>query len=134
MRNLIHCFIIMICLVSCSSSIQPEDLYGEWKYIKILNVHTPAESTTADEISAQAPSIRFTKSNELVIMWGGKPLSHGKFRLEGKMIRYTEDLEGGKTREFPFLVSKLTENEIVFETMESEATRITAKKVVKLTN
>ncbi|HEY0668385.1 MAG TPA: hypothetical protein VGD22_09440 [Sphingobacteriaceae bacterium] len=123
------CYFVALCLVSCSSSIKPEDLYGEWQYINILNVHNPAESTGEEEIAAQKPSILFTKNNDLVIMWGGKQFSHGKFRIDGKMIRYTENLPEGKTREFPFLVSELTEDKLVFETMESEATRVTAKKV-----
>lgn len=123
------CYVIALCLVSCSSSINPEDLYGEWQYINILNVRNPAESTGDEEIAAQKPSILFTKNKDLVITWGGKLLSHGKFRIDGKMIRYTENLPQGKTREFPFLVSELTEDKLVFETMESEATRVTAKKV-----
>lgn len=124
------CYALMLFVItSCSSALKPEDLYGEWKYTEILNVRTPSESTTADEIAAETPSIRFTDKNYLVIMWGGKQLSHGKFRVDGKMIRYTEDLPGGKTREFPFLVSVLTADKLVFETMTSEATRVTARKV-----
>lgn len=119
----------MLCLSSCSASVNPEDLYGEWKYVKILDVHTPAASTTPEEIAKASPAIRFTQNNDLVIIWGGKPLSQGKFRIEGKMIRYTEHLPGSKTREFPFLVSELTKDELVFETMESESTRVTAKRI-----
>lgn len=129
MKKLISCFAVLVCLVSCTSSIKPEDLYGEWKYVKILDVHNPAESTSEEEISAQSPSILFTKNNDLVIMWGGKQLSHGKFHLDGKMIQYNESLPGGKTREFPFLVSILTESELVFETMGVDATRVTAKRI-----
>lgn len=120
---------MIFCLVSCSSEIKKEDLVGEWQYLKILNVRNPVESTSAEEIAAQQPSIRFTPNNDLIIEWGGKQLSHGKFRVEGKLIRYSEQLSKGKTREFPFLVSELTADRLVFETMESEATRITAKKI-----
>lgn len=115
--------------ISCSSTIKPEDLYGEWKYVSILDVYNPSESTTAEEIAANSPSINFDKNNKLVIIWGGKPLSHGKFKMEGKMIRYTENLPGGKFREFPFLVSKLTKEELIFETMDKEAIRVTARRI-----
>lgn len=128
MRLLILCFCTSLCLASCSSAIKPENLYGEWEYVKILNVRNPAESTTAEELAVQKPAIRFTANNDLVIVWGGRQLSHGKFRIDGKMIRYTEELSAGKTREFPFLVSKLTQDELVFETMESEGTRVTARR------
>jgi uncharacterized membrane protein len=59
-------------------------------------------------------------------MWGGKVLSHGKFKTDGKNIRYTETLPDGKTREFPFWVMKLTDKEIVFETMGADGSRVTA--------
>jgi hypothetical protein len=129
MKKLISCFAVVICLVSCTSSIKPEDLYGEWKYVKILDVHNPAESTSEEEISAQSPSILFTKNNDLVIMWGGKQLSHGKFHIDRKIIRYKESLPGGKIREFPFQVSVLTKDELIFETIGSDATRVTAKRI-----
>jgi hypothetical protein len=62
-------------------------------------------------------------------MWGGKLLSYGTFRMEDNMIRYKEVLEGGTTREFPFLIKKISENRLVFETMEQDATRITAERI-----
>lgn len=128
MRKLIVCLIAGLFLLSCSSSVDPRELYGEWEYVKILNVRSPEESTTKEEIAEESPSIRFSENNDLVIMWGGKQLSHGKFRIEGNMIRYTENLPDGKTREFPFLISELTEDKLVFETMENQATRVTARR------
>ena len=50
-------------------------------------------------------------------MWGGKRLSHGKFRMEDSMIRYKENLEGGTTREFPFLIKEITNDKLVFENL-----------------
>jgi hypothetical protein len=48
--------------------------------------------------------------------------------MDGKMIRYTEFLEGGGKREFPFLIKELGEKELVFQTMEQNYTRVKAKK------
>jgi len=82
-----------------------------------------------DEVKANSPSIKFSGENDLVIIWGGRQLSNGKFRMEDRMIRYKENLEGGQTREFPFLVQKISADSLVFETMEHDFTRVTAVKV-----
>ncbi|HEY2582336.1 MAG TPA: hypothetical protein VGI43_11045 [Mucilaginibacter sp.] len=114
---------------SCKSSINPDNLYGKWKYIKVANPNAiPPDSVASDELALQAPYIQFTKSDSLIIIWGGKVLSHGKFRIDGQNIRYTETLADGKTREFPFWVSKLTDKEIIFETTTQDKSRVTAVK------
>jgi hypothetical protein len=121
--------VVLLFFAACKSSINPEDLYGKWKYIKVENPNaTPPDSVSSSDLQAQAPYIQFTKNNDLVIMWGGKVLSHGKFKTDGKNIRYTEALPDGKTREFPFWVMKLTDKEIVFETMGADGSRVTAVK------
>jgi len=120
---------ILLFFASCKSSISPEDLYGKWKYIKVENPHaTPPDSVSSSDLQAQAPYIQFSKNNDLIIMWGGKILSHGKFITDGKNIRYTESLPDGKTREFPFWVMKLTDKEIVFETLGQDGSMVTATK------
>lgn len=116
---------LFIFFASCSGSIEQNDLYGRWNYVKVVNAD-PEDITSDEEIKQQSPAIIFTASNELFIEWGGKQLSHGKYRLDGKMIRYTESLEGGRTREFPFLITKLSETELMFQTMEKNFTRVTA--------
>lgn len=121
--------LLVFMLVSCSGSINQDDLQGNWSYIKVESPSNPEENLTEQELLEQKPSISFTSHQDLTIMWGGKRLSYGKFRIEGNLIRYTENLSGGQTREFPFLVSKLTEKELVFETMEQNATRVTAIKI-----
>ena len=88
----------------------------------------PVYSLTREELIAQAPTILFSKDNKLVIEWGGKQLSHGTYRMDGKMIRYTEFLEGGGKREFPFLIKELGDKELVFQTMEQNYTKVKAKK------
>jgi hypothetical protein len=121
--------LISLLFVSCGSPVSPEELYGTWKYIKVEHPYkNPPELMPEAEVKAASASIRFTKDSSLVIMWGGSRLSHGKFRIEDKMIRYTENLPGGTTREFPFLVKELSAKKLVFETMEQDASRITATR------
>ena len=121
--------VVLLFFAACKSSINPDNLYGKWKYVKVANPNAvPPDSVASDELAAQAPYIQFSKSNDLVIMWGGKVLSHGKFRIDGYNIRYRESLDSGKSREFPFWVSKLTDKEIIFETKGQEGTRVNAIK------
>lgn len=130
--KIIYLLIGLFCfslLQSCTTHVNPEQLYGEWTYIKVENPNSnPPDSVTAAELAQQKPSIIFSKDNDLVIMWGGAKLSSGKFRIDKNMIRYTESLKDGNTREFPFLVSRLNEDQLVFETMEQSGTRVTAIK------
>lgn len=119
--------LLMISLASCTGSIEQKDLYGRWNYINVKNAD-PEDITTDEELKQQSPAIIFTENNDLIIEWGGKQLSHGKYKMEGKMIRYTEFLEGGRTRDFPFLISVLSDGKLVFETMEKNFTRVTAIK------
>ena len=120
-------FVVLALFTSCSESINSEDLYGRWNYIAVESFNPP-DSLTSNELIQQAPAIVFSKGNILVIEWGGKQLSHGTYKMDGKMIRYTESLEGGRKREFPFLIKELSENELVFQTMEQNFTRVKAKK------
>lgn len=116
------CFILAGC-----SSLEKEQLTGSWDYVQVESLNPASEDvTTASDLKQARPYIRFSKKNELQIFWAGELLSSGTYRLEGKMIRYKEDLKGGGEREFPFLVKSLTEKQIVFETMSSEGTRVTA--------
>jgi hypothetical protein len=124
------CAVILILSVSCARSVEPEQLYGEWKYVKVENPNQhPPYVMPDEEVKAENPSIQFSKSNDLVITWGGKRLSYGTFRMEDNLIRYKEVLEGGTTREFPFLIKEISGNKLVFETMEQDATRITAERI-----
>jgi hypothetical protein len=117
----------VLVLASCSNAIDADELYGRWDYIAVENFNPP-DSLTKEELIAQAPAILFSKDNKLVIEWGGMQLSHGTYKMDGKMIRYTEFLEGGGKREFPFLIKELGEKDLVFQTMEQNYTRVKAKK------
>ncbi len=115
-----------LCSSACSSSVDPEELYGSWKYVKVVTPSAPEEDLDAEALAAESASITFTRSDSLIIWWGGKRLSKGKFRIEGNLIRYQEDLEGGTTREFPFRVNSLGDRELVFQTMSQQGTIVTA--------
>jgi len=108
---------------------KPADLYGTWKYIKVENPNeTPPDSVGHEALLEANPSINFTSQDSLIIVWDGKVLSHGKFTLNGSNIQYREDLPGGKSRSFPFYVSKITDKDLVFETLGEQGTRVTAVK------
>lgn len=113
----------------CTTYPDAEKLYGKWNYIKVENPNSNSpDSVTAAELTLQQPFITFSKNRDLIIMWGGKKLSSGKFRIDKNMIRYTENLPDGKKREFPFLVTALSDDKLIFETMEQNSTRVTAVK------
>ena len=48
--------------------------------------------------------------------------------IDGNNILVKEILEGGKTREFPFIVSKLDDKNLIFETKGDESARVTTVK------
>ena len=119
--------VMLFVTTSCSKSIEVDDLYGRWNYVSV-NSYNPPDSLTKQELTLQSPAIIFSAGNKLQIEWGGKQLSHGTFKMDGKMIRYTETLEGGRQREFPFLIKELSDNILVFETMEQSYTNVKAIK------
>ena len=127
MKFKIFFFFTLFLFLSCSGSVDPQHLYGAWNYVKVVNAD-PEDITSDEELKQAKPVIFFSESQELKIEWDGKQISAGKFKLDGKIIRYTETLEGGRTRDFPFLISKLTDTELVFQTMEKNYTRVTANK------
>ncbi|WP_461451265.1 hypothetical protein [Mucilaginibacter sp.] len=120
---------LILFITSCKPAIKPADLYGTWKYLKVENPNeTPPDSVGHNELVAQAPFIKFTKSDSLIINWGGKVLSHGKFNVTGNNINYTEILPDNTTRAFPFYISKIDGKNLVFETLGEHGTRVTAVK------
>jgi hypothetical protein len=120
---------LVLLTFGCKSPVKPEQLYGEWKYTKVESPNqNPPYSMPDEEIAKENPSIKFTKNKDLIIIWGGKTLSYGKFKIEDRMIRYKENLPGGVTREFPFLIKEITDNKLVFETMNQDVSRFTSVK------
>jgi hypothetical protein len=114
---------------SCVPSVDPEELYGQWNYIKVEDLKGyPPEVMPAEQLAEQKPSIRFSTDHKLVITWGGKTLSQGTFRISGMQIMYKEKMPDGKIREFPFLVNELDDNQIVFQTLGDDPSRVTATR------
>ncbi|MBV8388185.1 MAG: hypothetical protein JO080_00140 [Mucilaginibacter sp.] len=127
-NKFIYGAIFLSLLASCQPSIKPETLYGKWKYIKVEN-NSVANTTnvTPEQLEAESPYIKFTKDS-LLIWWGGKVLSHGSYKIDGDKIQFKEILEGGRIRAFPFIVSKLDDKNLVFETKGDDGAKVTAIK------
>jgi hypothetical protein len=114
---------------SCQNTIKPDALYGKWKYIKIENNSVSSTTNvTSEQLESEEPYIRFSKNDSLLIWWGGKVLSHGSYKIEGDKIQFKEILADGKTREFPFIVSKLDDKNLIFETNGDDGAKVTAVK------
>jgi hypothetical protein len=125
--NLLATMIALLPFSSCQTAIKPDALYGKWKYVKVENPNShPPDSVKNSELEIEKPFIQFSKNDSLAIWWGGKVLSHGTFRLDGSNIRFKEILADGKTREFPFWVSKLTDKDLIFETSGEDGAKVTA--------
>ncbi len=120
-----------VCLIwnsiACGNKSSQEALNGVWNYTKVENLNDSSLTLKDWEIAEKSPSISFSKDLKMEIVWGQKTLSHGTYKLEGDIIRITENLQKGK-RDFPFIIRELEEDRLVFETMTGIVTRITAKK------
>lgn len=129
--SLLYSFIGLSLLVSCKQEkvkLKSGDLYGKWKYIKVENPYShPPDSVKSEELQVQKPYILFSKDS-LQIWWGGGILSRGSYKVAGDSIRFTEIMSDGKTREFPFIVTKLAGKDLVFETRGEDGSRVTAVK------
>jgi len=120
--------VLLSLFASCQLSIKPETLYGKWKYVKIEN-NSVANTTnvTSEQLEAESPYIKFSKDS-LLIWWGGQVLTHGTYKIDGDKIQFKEIQAGGKIREFPFIVSKLDDKNLVFETKGDDGSKVTAVK------
>src|ERR1700761_3549006 len=128
-NKLIAGVIELTLFASCQSAIKPEALYGKWKYIKIENNSVSNTNiVTSEQLESEEPYIQFSKNDSLLIWWGGKVLSHGSYKIEGDKIQVKEILGDGKTREFPFIVSKLDDKNLIFETNGDDGAKVTAVK------
>jgi len=123
--------VLFICtgyFISCKPSINSGGLYGKWDYIKIEHPKGDSPNLQADELKRQGASIEFLKDSTYIIMWAGKPLSHGKFIADGDKIMINEDLPDGTKRSFPFYITKASGKELVFETKTGTIAKVTAMK------
>lgn len=127
-NKLIAVALLLSLLASCQLSIKPEALYGKWKYVKIENNSVAStNNVTPEQLQWEEPYIKFTKDS-LLIWWGGQVLTHGTYKIDGDKIRFKEIQPGGKIREFPFIVSKLDDKNLVFETKGDDGSKVTAVK------
>lgn len=120
---------ILLVLTACDNTLTSDKLYGEWKYTRLEHPGANPPSEEPDwKLKAEDPAIGFSKNNELTIWWNGEVLSRGFFKVDGKNILFKEVLPDGKTREFPFYVTRITDKELIFETLGAEGSRVTAKR------
>lgn len=120
---------LLILFCGCNYLLSERDIVGEWKYIEISTQHgDPKDEISSEELKKLSPSIVFLKEGDFKIMWDHKLLSSGKYVLEGNIIRITENLPGGKTRLFPFLIVSVDDHSLKFQTMVQDATIVTAER------
>jgi len=131
-----HSFLLfaaaLLFITACKPSVSVTTLTGKWKYVKIEHPNaSPPDTMKKAELEEAAPYIQFTPEMKFLIVWGGKFLSHGTFTLDGGNMNITEKLADGKTRNYVFTVSELTENKIIFETMGVDGSKVTALRASK---
>lgn len=129
MKTNIYYIIALLILTSCGNSFEEQQLIGEWDYTKVEYINqNPVLVQNADDLKEKYPSIRFSKDKKCKIYSGGKVISEGEFFLEKDIIRYEEVLQVGIKRKIPFLIKKLENGELIFETLDKDIKRITSKK------
>jgi hypothetical protein len=119
--------IFILFLAACNSGINKDALIGRWHY-KSYAYQNKSLNKPLVNIAAQQPYIEFKEDGTAAIYSSGKVLSSGKYQLEGKIIRFVEDLPNNQTRKIPFLIIELNENQLIFQTMDAEVKVMTAEK------
>lgn len=118
---------LLVFLASCQSGINKENLQGQWNYVSYEYSNKSLDKPLSN-IASQKPFIVFDRNGDCRIVSSGKEISSGKYHLENKIIRYEEVLPGGRKRAIPFLIQSLSDNKLVFQTMDAEVKVITAIK------
>ncbi|PRY53568.1 hypothetical protein B0I27_10333 [Arcticibacter pallidicorallinus] len=121
-------FILLVVSTACNPAVNDEDLYGVWQYVKVENPNQ-GSVTPDEELKENNPSIRFSKGKKLEMIWGGRALSEGTYHIEYPVINYEENLKEQGSRKIKFLIKKLEDGVLVFQTMEADAVRVTARKL-----
>ncbi|GAA3957310.1 hypothetical protein [Mucilaginibacter dorajii] len=120
---------ILFCMAACKPSLSVKALTGKWHYAKVAHPNaSPPDTMKTMDLAEVAPYIQFSPERKWVIVWGGKFLSHGTYTLNGSNMNMTEVLPDGKTRDFVFYVSELTDTNIIFESMGIDGSKVTAVK------
>ncbi|WP_184549624.1 hypothetical protein [Mucilaginibacter sp. FT3.2] len=131
-----HSFLLLavalLFITACKPSVSTSALTGKWKYVKVEHPNaSPPDTMRKAELDEVVPYIQFTPEMKFLIVWGGKFLSHGTFTLDGGNMNMVEKLPDGKTRNFVFTVSELTEDKIIFETIGVDGSKVTALRASK---
>ena len=130
-RNILYAAAALLFVMpSCKQVLTPQTLAGKWNYIKVENPYSPnpPDTVPSQDIALNKPYIQLSATGQLLMMWGGKILSHGTYKIDGQNISYTETITDGNKRTFPFYIKTLTDKQIIFETKEQDAVRVTAAK------
>jgi len=126
---IIPAILLLLLAASCKPAVKAENLYGTWKYIKLENREAdPPDSMTSYHLQANSPSIKFSTNDSVIIIWSDTVLLRGKFTVDGDKINVDQTLPGGKSHQFPFYVSELTDKRIIFETHGADGSKVTAVK------
>jgi len=131
MKNALLITATLICLfaAACTSGLDTKQLEGKWKYVKVgVPNSSPPDTVTTADLEENKPYIEIKADGNYNIMWGGKLLSHGSYKISGKNLNMHELLADGKSRDFPFFVSTLTDKQITFETVDKGGSQVTAVK------
>lgn len=119
---------LLVISSACTPSVKDVDVYGVWEYTKVENPNQGAV-TPDEELKENNPSIRFSEGNKLEMIWAGKVLSEGTYHIEYPVINYEENLKEQGKRKIKFLIKKFEDDILVFQTMEADAVRVTARKL-----
>jgi hypothetical protein len=120
---------ITLFTAACTGSLNTQQLYGKWKYVKVgVPNSSPPDTVTTADLEENKPYIEIKPDGNFNIFWGGKLLSHGTYKIAGKNLNVHELLPDGKSRDFPFFVSSLSDKQITFETLDKDGSRVTAVK------
>ncbi|HEY9197623.1 MAG TPA: hypothetical protein VIM77_15210 [Mucilaginibacter sp.] len=124
--------LFMLFFSACKPSLSTDQLTGKWKYVKVEHPNAnPPDSLKKMELDEASPYIQFSPEMKFVIVWGGKYLSHGTFTLNGANMNVKEVLPDGKTRDFVFYFSELSENKMIFESTGEDGSKVTALRASK---
>ncbi len=127
-KYLVYLFLITS-LIACNGNINQQNLIGKWNYSSYEYQNKYLNKPLVN-IALQKPSIVFNKDGSALIYSSGEILSKGNYHLDGNIIRYEEILTDGQKRKIPFLIKELTEQQLIFQTMDAEVKIITAHKEI----
>ncbi|SRR5690606_23314224 len=130
MRKIFAGIIVLTLIISgCGTTVTEQDLQGKWIYKKVSYLkENPPVIQQGEALAKKYPYLEIEKGGKLSIYSEGREISKGTYVLEGNIIRYEEVLEGDIKRKIPFLIKSLKNNQLTFETMDSNTISVVAQK------